>query len=397
MDDTCETLRGELRRTPDSHEFPLPYPGPTTDLADGQVTAAPELPDLRTFYADPSQANSSQNEGIQTQPHNSLKKVAKSAALLAIAGTLLAPAQEAEGKVPFCKRDAATNYKVDKPYSDQGKVYKGSGNCRSIKFKAKSKRPKGLVIIPAASGWTSSPEMVEAAYGTLPAVAKDAGYDATVVEVTSYKVDGKTGFGRQGVANAKDWVRHYGRRYEKQRKPVVVGGLSAGGHLALMAAGSIKTIDGVITLGAPTNLGKLTTIKSVAVDAFGLGNLRRYSPSTNPTRYKGTPMLMAQSRDDLVVPSDGLGDFAASIQRLPGKGRLKVYYTRPTDDCSTPDNRAFIHACAAGKPGETPMGVTPGSVREFNKIAVSFLRGLRNRERRGSHPRGSDKSTSSRS
>jgi acetyl esterase/lipase len=117
--------------------------------------------------------------------------------------------------------------------------------------------------------------------------------------------------------------------------PVCAIGGSSGGHLALGIAAQRPGLDCAIAEGAPVDLTSLTRqsaydpagggaqtagprfVRDLAVNAFGAGNLERFSVARPPGR-PATRYLVVTSRRDPYVPFEQATDFAAAVRAAGG-------------------------------------------------------------------------------
>ena len=173
---------------------------------------------------------------------------------------------------------------------------------------------------------------------------------------------------RQAVADERRRLR---------RGPLCLYGESSGGHLALLLANRLRTIDCVVTFGAPTSFVAYAEEAAAhpdnpgyqhAVDAFikpmfgdDPAAWAPWEPASIRTPVR-VPVLMMITVDDPIVPVD-------QIYHLPG---AKTWIP-PRGDPSNPDD-VYVHGTVSASGRQTVQRKVVEFVERARRRAVSARR-----------------------
>ncbi len=227
----------------------------------------------------------------------------------------------------------------------QDVIYLKSGGAAFTMDVCRPAKPnKAAVVFMVSGGWFSDHSMLTSFAPDLEKVFAGAGF--TVFEVVHgaqprYQVSEIV----EQVRAAIRFVHVHATDYGIETNRVGVSGISSGGHLSLMIAGSPDSpVNAVAAIAPPTDLanwGKpafmLTDDSQMAIFAPVLGidlkGLRAsneaYAKRLSPITYvnaKYPPTLIVHGDEDKVVPIQQAKDMVAALMKAGIKHRLEVIH-----------------------------------------------------------------------
>jgi acetyl esterase/lipase len=177
-------------------------------------------------------------------------------------------------------------------------------------WKVDDKVKKPVVIFFHGGGWAQGNRQ-----GSVPGWVQPFVDKGFVVFNVRYRLlaDGKAPAAAEDAVSAVKWVKENAKRYNGDSKKVVVSGVSAGAHLALMAAMADKSagigtesVAAVINFCGPTDLELMLALPTNAeVVAKWIGDNDELARRMSPINYvrKGMPSILSIHGDaDESVP-----------------------------------------------------------------------------------------------
>lgn len=229
------------------------------------------------------------------------------------------------------------------PTRTQDVIYLKSGGAAFTMDVCRPAKPnKAAVIFMVSGGWVSDHSMIKSIGASIEKVFADGGFTVFSV-VHGAQPRFKVAEIVEQVQAAVRFVHTHAADYGVDSNRIGVSGISSGGHLALMAAGSADShVNAVAAIAPPTDLanwGKpgfiLTDEPQMAMFIPALGfdpkgsksDIEALVKKLSPISYvtaKFPPALIVHGDDDKVVPIQQAKDLDAALAKAGVQHKLEV-------------------------------------------------------------------------
>jgi acetyl esterase/lipase len=227
---------------------------------------------------------------------------------------------------------------------------KSGGAAFTLDVCRPAKPNKAALVFVVSGGWMSDHSMIKTYGGNIEKVFADAGFTVFSV-VHGAQPRFKVAEIVEQVQTAVRFVHSHAADYGIDTNKVGVSGISSGGHLALMIAGSADSpVNAVAAIAPPTDLanwgepGVILTDKpqfAMFIPALGFdpkapkSDIEALAKKLSPITYvnaKYPPALIVHGGDDKIVPLQQAKDLDQALATAGAQHKLEVISGTGHDD-----------------------------------------------------------------